>query len=202
MNKLLIAYNNAVSEELHDVFEACADEAKAICARHCINFHCVNPPNLTKENICGKIAGFQMLFIAAHGSDEAIYNEKEDDNEVVSVRTTNYDFNGKCFYSVSCSTAKKLAPELQRIGLKLFVGYDDKFWVQGDITPFYTCALSGLEYFLSGDTVSEARRKMLKSFDDKINELNKTNPLAARWLTHNKMHLCFEGEDELKFEEL
>lgn len=143
-----------------------------------------------------------MLFIAAHGDNDGIYNEKDEDDEVVTTHTTNYDFKDKGFYSVSCNAANNLSPELKRIGLLLFVGYDDKFWVQGDVAPFCECALAGLDRFLSGDTVAEAKQKMYEVFNTKIKELEMSNKLAAKWLTHNKVHLCFEGRDELTINDL
>lgn len=202
MAGLLIAYNNDTTEGMRDVFETCADGAKAICARHSVDFESVCPPILTSDNVCGKILGFQMLFIAAHGSNEAVFNEKETDNEVVSIHTTNYDFNGKGFYSVSCDAARDLAPELNRLGLRIFVGYDDEFRVKGDITPFCDCALAGLEAFLAGNTVADSRKIMNDSYDSVIAEFNKSNPEIAWYLSHNKIHLCFEGEDSLRFSDL
>ena len=200
MSELLIAYNNAPNDEMHDVFEACADMAKSICAKHNVKFESLTPPSLTEKNVCGKMEGFQMLFIASHGSDEAIFNENYD--EVTSLHTTNYSFSGKGFYTISCSTAKKLKPELQRIGLKLFVGYDDNFYVTGDINPFCECALAGLDYFLSGDTLGTAREKMMDLFDKRIIEFRKSAPKTSFYLNHNKVHICFEGDSNLTYDNL
>jgi len=158
MVELLIAHNGDQSNEFFDVFSSCADMAKELCLKHSVKWDCVTTPKLTSDEVCGKISNFQMLFIAAHGDNETIYNEN--DNEVVSLHTTNYDFANKGFYTVSCNSANKLAPELHRIGLSLFVGYDDEFWVQGDIEPFCECALAGLDSLLMGETVAVAKKKM------------------------------------------
>ncbi len=202
MAELLIAYNNDLSDGFSDVFEACADKAKELCRKHSVKCDEIMPPKLTSYNVCSKISNYKMLFIAAHGDNDGIYNEKDEDDEVVTTHTTNYDFKDKGFYSVSCNAANNLSPELKRIGLLLFVGYDDKFWVQGDVAPFCECALAGLDRFLSGDTVAEAKQKMYEVFNTKIKELEMSNKLAAKWLTHNKVHLCFEGRDELTINDL
>ncbi len=202
MTNLLIAYNNDTSDDMADVFDACAVKAKEICIKHSCSYEQVTPPNLSSNNVCGNIAKYQMLFIAAHGDNDGVYNEKAEENGVVTIKTTNYDFNGKAFYSVSCNAANHLQPELMKIGLLFFVGYDDGFLVQGDIDPFCECALTGLDCFLSGRTIAESKKEMYAAFDKKIKELELTNKTAARWLTHDKLHLCFEGEDSLTINDL
>jgi hypothetical protein len=130
------------------------------------------------------------------------WNYNEEDAEVVSTHTTNYNFAGKGFYSVACSCAVNLYPHLKGLGLLYFVGFNDTFIVRGEREPFIVSALSGLQSFLSGSNVKASKEKMQATFDEQIAILNETDPWAAVDLVHNKEALVFEGEDALDFSSL
>ena len=200
MSKVLIAYNNDAGTVLHDFMESCADEAKQICADNGIEYSSVCPPDMNEQNVVGAMSEHQLCFIAGHGDDDGIYNE--DDAEVVSTHTTNYNFAGKGFYSVACSCAVNLFPHLKRLGLLFFVGYNDTFIVRGEREPFVVSALSGLQSFLSGSNIKASKEKMQATFDEQIAILNETDPWAAVDLVHNKEALVFEGDDSLVFSSL
>lgn len=200
MGKALIAYNNDSGTVLHDFLESCADEAKQICADNGIEYMPVCPPSLNEQNVAGAMLDHQLCFIAGHGDADGIYNEN--DKAVVSTRTTNYNFNGKAFYSVACSCAQNLCPHLKALGLQLFVGYNATFNVRGEREPFVNSAMVGLKSFLSGENVNIAKEKMLAAFDEQIAALDATDPMAAIELAHNKEALVFEGEETLVFSEL
>ena len=200
MGKVLIAYNDNYLTTLHDFFESCADEAKQICADNAIGFSSVYPPSLNEHNVVCEMPNHSICFFAAHGDMDGIYNENYED--VVSVRTTNYNFKDKGFYSIACSCAQNLHPQLRMIGVQLFVGYDDTFHVRGDHAPFISSAMAGLQSFLHGDTAKVAKEKMLAAFDSQIEALDETDTMAAIELMHNKEHLVFEGDDNLKFYDL
>lgn len=193
MSGILIAYDNTSS--LHDFFEACADKAKQECSDNEIKYNSVYPPNLTAGNVIGVMPEHQLCFIAAHGDNDGIYNES--DQAIISIKTTNYNFDRKGLYSIACSCAKNLHPHLQRIGLRLFVGYDRPFRTKGDIEPFVISAMSGLKSVLSGDNIEDAKEKMRVSFDEQIEILNEKDPFAASLLLHNKEALVFEGDGSL-----
>ena len=200
MAKVLIGYNSDVSDPAKALFEACADEAKQICVDAGCDFEVLTTPNLTNQNVVNQLGDKQVFFVTAHGASDAVLNEK--DEEVVSTRTTNYGFKDKGFYSVSCYTAKSLKDELQRIGVLLYVGYDDTFISAGDTEPFCECAMEGLRQILSGTTLAEARTKMKEMFEAKRKVLEKVNSKAAKFLVHDKIHLCFEGDDGLTINDL
>lgn len=200
MSKVLIAYNNDAGTVLHDFMESCADEAKQVCADNGIEYSSVCPPDMNEQNVVGAMSEYQLCFIAGHGDDYGIYNE--DDTEVVSTRTTNYNFAGKGFYSVACSCAVNLYPQLKGLGLLFFVGYNNTFIVRGEREPFVVSALSGLKSFLSGCNIKASKEKMQATFDEQIAVLNETDPWAAVDLVHNKEALVFEGEDTLEFSSL
>ena len=200
MSKVLIAYNNDAGTVLHDFMESCADEAKQVCADNSIEYTSVCPPDMNEQNVVGVMSEHLLCFIVGHGDDDGIYNE--DDAEVVSTHTTNYNFAGKGFYRVACSCSVNLYPHLKRLGLLFFVGYNDTFIVRGEREPFVVSALSGLKSFLSGSNVKASKEKMQATFDEQIAILNETDPWAAVDLVHNKEALVFEGDDSLVFSSL
>ena len=200
MAKVLIAYNNDPGTVLHDFMESCADEAKQICADNSIDYSSVCPPDMNEQNVVGAMSNHQVCIIAGHGDADGIYNENDED--VVSTHSTNYNFKGKGFYSIACSCAQNLYPLLEGLGLLLFVGYNDSFNVRGEREPFVITAMSGLKSFLSGDNIKTAKEKMLTTFDEQIALLDESDPWAAVDLVHNKEILVFEGDDNLLFSSL
>ena len=200
MGKVLIAYNNDSGTVLHDFLESCADEAKQICADNGIDYSSVCPPDLNEQSVVGAMPDHHLCFIAAHGDVDGIYNE--DDEVIVSTRTTNYNFKGKGLYSVACLCAQNLHPHLKALGLRFFVGYNDTFNVRGEREPFVNSALAGLKSFLAGENADAAKEKMLTTYDEQIVALDATDPMAAIELVHNKAALVFDGESTLVFSDL
>ena len=200
MGKVLIAYNNDSGADLHDFFESCADEAKQICVDNDIYYTAVCHPDLNEQSVVGVMPDHHLCFIAAHGDADGIYNQ--DDEAIVSTRTTNYNFKGKGLYSVACLCAQNLHPHLKTLGLRFLVGYNDTFNVRGQHAPFINSAMAGLKSFLSGESADVAKEKMLKTYDEQIVALDATDPMAAIELVHNKEALVFDGEDTLVFSDL
>ena len=200
MGKVLIAYNNDSETVLHDFFESCADEAKQICFDNDIEYSSVCPPDFNEQNVISVMPEQHLCFLASHGDADGIYNEKEE--PVVSICTTNYNFNGKGFYSVACSCAQNLYPHINAMGARLFVGYKDILRVKGELGPFVNSAMAGLKSFLAGDSAKEAKDKMLAEYDNQIASLEGTNHWAAKFLVHNKEALVFNGEETLTFLDL
>lgn len=200
MEKVLIAYNNDSGTVLHDFLESCADEAKQFCADNGIDYSAVCPPDLNEQSVVGVMPDHHLCFIAAHGDADGIYNQ--DDEAIVSTRTTNYNFIGKGLYSVACLCAQDLHPHLKVLGLRFFVGYNDTFNVRGERAPFINSAMAGLKSFLSGESADVAKEKMLKTYDEQIAALDATDPMAAIELVHNKEALFFDGEGTLLLSDL
>lgn len=200
MGKVLIAYNNDSGTVLHDFLESCADEAKQICADNGIDYSSVCPPDLNEQSVVGVMPDHHLCFIAAHGDVDGIYNE--DDEAIVSTRTTNYNFKGKGLYGLACLCAQNLHPYLKALGLRFFVGYNDTFNVRGEREPFVNSTMAGLKSFLSGENAKLAKEKMLTTYDEQIAALDATDPLAAIELVHNKEALVFDGEETLTFQDM
>ena len=200
MGKVLIAYNNDSGTVLHDFLESCADEAKQICADNGIDYSSVCPPDLNEQSVVGVMPDHHLCFIAAHGDVDGIYNE--DDEAIVSTRTTNYNFKGKGLYGVACLCAQNLHPHLKVLGLRFFVGYNDTFNVRGEREPFVISAMAGLKSFLSGENADVAKEQMLTTYDEQIVALDVTDQMADIELVHNKEALVFDGDSTLGFGDL
>ena len=185
----MIAYNNDSRTVLHDFLESCADEAKQICADNGIDYSSVCPLDLNEQSVVGVMPDHHLCFIAAHGDVDGIYNEN--DEAIVSIRTTNYNFKDKGLYSVACLCAHNLYPHLKLLGLRFF-----------EREPFVNSALAGLKSFLSGESADVAKEKMLTTYDEQIVALDATDPMAAIELVHNKEALVFDGEGTLVFSDL
>lgn len=192
MANILIAYNNDANVDLHGFMQSCADSARQCCVDNNHAYTSVVPPSLTESNVIPSMQNHQLCFIAAHGDSEGVYNEK--DADVITTHTTNYNFVDKGLYTVACSCAQKLYPELYRIGLKLFVGYNAPFIVGDDEEAFCDCALEGLKYILQGKTKAAAHKAMLDKYDEVIKSLPFKDKIR---LLQDKERLMFEGEESI-----
>lgn len=190
MASILIAHNNDVNVNLHGFMQSCADAARQYCVDNNHAYSSMMPPFLTESNVVPSMQNHQLCFIAAHGDANGIYNEK--DADVITTHTTNYIFKDKGLYTVACSCAQGLYPELHRLGLKLFVGYNAPFIVGNDEEAFCNCALEGLKYILQGKTIAVAHKAMLDKYDKVIKTLSFPDQIL---LLRDKERLKFEGEE-------
>ena len=195
MVNVLITFDNDPLTDLHDFFESCADEVKQSCIDNGINYSSLFPPEMKAQKVIDAMLSHNICVISGHGDSYGIYNENKED--VVSTRTTNYNFEGKGFYSIACSCAQNLLPHLRSLGLLFFVGCEDTFRVRGDREPFVICAISGLKSFLSGNDIKQAKEIMFNTYDEQIEALDQIDPMAAKELLHFKESLVFEGGDHL-----
>lgn len=200
MAKVLIAFNNDVSEENRQFFEAYATDVRNYCYanRHDVEILC--PPNLTEDNFMRLAGNCVVCYVASHGTTDSVVNEKWD--PFVSIRTTNYNLAGKCFFAVSCNCAGELRAELLRIGLKLFVGYRNEYTDYIGSDEFQICANSGLKFFINGCTVAEMRKHMEAEYDKYFDILNQRSAIMADALLDNKEALVIDGEDALTINDL
>lgn len=201
MNNILIAYNSWSEDEAHSFFQSCADEVRQVCADISLGCTIKTGDELTEPIIMQSMVSNSLCVFAAHGSSDSIVNENDD--EVISTRTTNYVFNGKGLYAISCNCALSLLPELSRIGILMFVGYDNVFLFSGDEGVFVDCALSGFRSFAGGKSFRQAQADMLASFDEAIRKAEDcSNPFEKMLLLHDKESLVFYGAAELFFSDL
>jgi len=197
MANILIAYNNDADTNLHGFLQSCADEARQLCIDHEHIYTLLSPPDLTESHVIPFMENNQICFVAAHGDPDGVYNENEED--VVSTRTTNYIFENKGFYSIACSCGQNLCSELMRLGLKIFVGYNDSFIVGDNEEVFLNCAVEGLNALLKGECKSMAHQAMLARYDEAINMLPFVDKIR---LLSNKERLIFAGDDNTTIKDL
>lgn len=200
-NSILIAFNSCPDDSSHSFFQSCADEARQLCADASIPCTSKTGDDLAEQMVMQSMESHSFCIFASHGSYDSIVDEKG--NDVISTRTTNYVFSGKGLYAISCWCARSLMPELCRIGLSLFVGYEDEIRFSGDESVFVDCALSGLRSFVSGKCLSQAKEDMLSSFDEAIKKAGESpNPFEKMFLLHDKESLVFCGDPELTLADL
>ena len=125
MNSILLAFNSQPDDSSHNFFQTCADEARQICSTLGIEYTNKTGAELTELEVMRSMTLCSVGLFAVHGSYDAIVNEEYDD--LISARTTNYALKGKALYTISCHCASGLLPELRRIGISMFVGYNDEF---------------------------------------------------------------------------
>ncbi len=201
MNSILIAFNSCPEDPSHSFFQSCADDARQLCADFNIPFTSKTGDDLAEQGIMRAMESHSLCIFASHGSCDSIVDESG--NDVISTRTTNYAFKGKGLFAVSCWCAQNLMPELCRIGLSLFVGYDNEILFSVDESVFVDCALSGFRSFVEGKRFDLAKTDMLSSFDEAIKKAGENpNPFEKMFLLHNKESLVFCGDPELTFEAL
>ena len=201
MNSILVAFNSSSDDFSHSFFQSCADEVRQLCADFRIPCTSKTGDDLTEQGVMLAMENHALCMIASHGSFDSIVDENG--NDVISTRTTNYAFNGKGLYAVSCWCAQKLMPELCRIGLSLFVGFKDEIRFAGEESVFVNCALSGLKSFVGGNDLGQAKADMLSSFDNAIEGAkDSSNPFEKMFLLHDKESLVICGAPELTFADL
>lgn len=185
---ILIAYNNDESEDLHTFFETCADEIKQCCVDANLDFIDVMPPYLDELHVCAQMENHEICVIASHGNPDGIVNTLGE--PIVSIRTTNYNFSNKVLYAVSCYCGQQLLPELKRLGLSTFVGYDDELRILEYDPIFVDTTLSGIKCILNGFSHEDAKKAMLDEYTKGITSSN--DKQVKMLLLHNREHLCFE----------
>lgn len=200
MGKVLIAYNDDASENSRQFFDDCAIDIRNYCIGKSFDYDLLTPPNLTELQFMDKAQYSKICYVASHGRPDSVVNEEGE--EFVSTRTTNYNLNGKCFFAVSCFCAQNLKDELLRIGLKLFVGYRDKYTEFPGYDEFMQSANCGLKVFIDGQNVAQMKESIYAEYDRLFNILNGKNPLAADALLDNKESLVIEGDDDLTIKKL
>lgn len=190
MASVTIAFNNASYIEGHHFFQLCGDKARELCAENQHEYFLLSPPTLLRHHFSKRMDNDTVCVIAAHGDADAIYNEYE--QEVISIRTINYNLSDKTVYVVSCHCAQQLGEELRRIGVKIFVGYNGIFHIGSEEDLFIDSALSGLQSLLRGNTLETSKKDMVISY---TNAINKASQNVDKWLLLDNMeHLVFIGD--------
>lgn len=179
--------------KLCDFFENCSDNLKQKCIETQHQYSSLTPPSLVNDTIRPLVVNHDVCYIAAHGDSDGIVNENED--YFLSVNTINYDFREKIVYSVSCRTGQNLKENMIRMGVKLFVGYNDDLIIGSAEDVFVKCVNSGINSILDGNEFGKAKEHMIGIYNDAIDNATFFDGL---YLLNNREHLVFEGDMEAK----
>ncbi len=198
MITVLIAYNN--DEKCGHFFEDCATDIRNHCLTHGVDVQLLTPPDLTEEQFAKHSETSQICYVASHGSPKSVVNEKGE--EFISTNTANYSLNGQCFFAVSCHCAKELKDALFRIGLKLFVGYNNTYTLFPDCDEFTQSANSGLKAFIEGMSVAQMKEYIYAEYDRLYEILDTRSAIMADALLDNKEAIIIAGEDSLTINDL
>ena len=200
--RLLIVYNNDSSDGASLHFSFCGEEMELESEERGIDKVVVTPPEMTYEKMVEHLPACQVCFVASHGDERSIANEKNED--IVSLDTPNDIFCGKLLYAVSCRCGKLLKDGLVDKGLRSFWGFESdlKFW--SGYPQFSQSALAGIKSLMDGKTLCEAKSDMLAKYDEGIAELMKVkdNPFLAADLYDNKEALVVYGDDNMVLSDL
>lgn len=200
MITVLIAYNNDENETCRHFFEECATDIRNHCLTYGIDVQLLTPPDLTEEQFAKHSETSQICYVASHGSPKSVVNEKGE--EFISTNTANYSLNGQCFFAVSCHCAKELKDALFRIGLKLFVGYNNTYTLFPDCDEFTQSANSGLKAFIEGMSVAQMKEYIYAEYDRLYEILDTRSAIMADALLDNKEAIIIAGEDSLTINDL
>lgn len=190
INKVLIAFNNAPEEENSFFFTDCADIARQISSDVKISYDYIEFDRLNHadlQSIVYTVEGDYIFVAASHGTTTSLVNAKSE--EYLSKTVNEYLFNGNIVYSLACSCGDDLADYLIQTGTRVFWGYKAQHQFTFGESAFAECALEGLKYLIKGANVEEALEKAYEKYDDKIDELYLSNPIAVAKLLANKKGL-------------
>lgn len=201
INQIIV--HDEQDEILGDFFGLCADYVHSLCVvgHQCeINSQRHGSGKVTANNIgeiLSKVNQRGFLFLSfVHGSPESMVM---DDTECfVSTTKNHYLFTNSFIYTFSCYNGTDLADILLMNGAAVFWGYSNAAWVcHPHNDEFKTAALSGYRHFLSGDSATVAYNRMIEDMNTQIDEMYKTDIIAASCLMKNRDALTLKGNREL-----
>ena len=193
MANILIACNNVPGVILYDFFENCSDSLKQKCIDTNHQYTSLTPPNLVNDMIRQMVPNHDICYIATHGDTNGVINDNGD--YFLSINTINYDFRNKILYSISCFTGQNLKDNMIRMGVRLFVGYDDNLIIGENENIFVECVNSGIKSILDGNEFGIAKEHMINTYNLAIDNACFFDGL---YLLNNREHLIFEGDLKAK----
>lgn len=185
MTKVLIAFDNHVENDVRNLFMTCAEVAQKISSSMGASYTMVDSNSLDEAHVCGGMADNDVCVIAAHGTVDSIQNNLNE--EIISKKTTNYNLEGKCLYTVACLAGQVLGEFLVRHNLKLFVGYEKEFrFVENeDMQLFAQPALAGLTSLLRGENKDAIKSTIINAYRTAINNCTDIHPFAKPSLVYD-----------------
>lgn len=196
MTKVLIAFDDHIENDVRNLFMTCAEAAQKISSSMGVSYTMVDSKNLDEAHVCGGMEDNDVCVIAAHGTKDSIQNNAEED--IISVKTTNYNLEGKYLYTIACLAGQELGEYLVRHNLKLFVGYEKEFrYIEDeDMQLFVQPALAGLQSLLRGDDKDVIKSTIIEAFRSAINNCADTHPFAKPSIVYDMESLVvFDSAD-------
>lgn len=210
MIKFIIAYDNQ-DAQLGAYFTLCKDNLIAFLNEKAVlNIVEIGTQHCTQLNIELKINAInndeKLLFVAySHGSKDAVICGGE---AYVKVNENTHLFNNSIFYSNACLCGRDLKTDLIQKGCSAFIGSKNEVSVLL-LDPNLSAKLDNyalLIFIENNQTIHEAYISMLNHYDyeiDRLNEFEKGIGFGkAAYLLDARDSLVFEGEKNLKFENL
>ncbi len=154
-----------------------------------MNIHCTHNMN-NRESLHSKLEEFSddyIVSIYAHGEDDRIKNNENEDLINISDARTHY--NNAIVYSTACYSANKLGVQMHAYNCKLFFGYIKKSY----IVSMYKDTFIELDNFALKEILDNSNidptllcEKINSIFDNRIEEMKKINLMVAPFIMHNK----------------
>jgi hypothetical protein len=167
-------------------------------------------PKATRDNVDSYLTRNHpsLVLLNGHGSPSSIAGHK---NETLVDVDTARMLNGTIIYTISCSAAKELGPEVIRKGGIAFIGYEEDFGFTVDLTrdanpakdhlaePFMRASNAVSEQLLKGDTVRDACQKSQLVFNEEIrrhavSDAQPENKAIRFWLFWDMIYQKSHGE--------
>lgn len=141
--------------------------------------------------------GVRFFSASGHG----LYHEFQGSDGTASLSIGDYaaaEANGKIIHLLSCLTAFELGADLVQNGCTAFFGYDISFQFTKTRLDDFMAPDAELDFALSGgDTAKVAHEKMIKVYQQKIQQLITAGEYeSASMMTANMNHVCSAVKDE------
>lgn len=204
MIKVALAFDNISSlDRMGRFFESCAADFKIFLGKHENDLVEISGANLNYDSIHQTLSAFENRFVFvsfSHGKHDALICSHATP-EYVSL-TVNFSlFRESFFYTWSCLSSLALGEGLRSLhGCSVYWGHSSEVWAPYDATQqgiFIQCVNRGIEQFVMGKTVQEAKENAIEYYNEKIDELAEINyPLSSR-LRINRDSMDVKGDMEL-----
>ena len=124
----------------------------------------------------------RLIFLNGHGTDDCVCGQ---DEEVLVKAGENHDIlQGKITYAVSCSSGKKLGPEVAKDSNSTFIGYEKEFILIGNVKykgklnddpiakPFMESSNLVMFSLLKGNVAKESSDRSKAKFEEHVLKLS------------------------------
>lgn len=187
-------------EGLGFFFQACATDIKAhINLNNNLALTEIISESISQNLVSETLEKFQgtnfILLAYSHGqADALLYNNKQ--LPYITAKDHVHLLKDSLIYTWACSCGEELGPKAVNEGCKAFIGYNDLVIAGTWLTDiFVNTANSGLISFLSGLSIEESRKEMIRNYNINIDSVYKESSMVGSLLRRNRDALVFLGEN-------